>query len=92
MFSVYVPSDFSLKKAVAADLSALPESAVWIDLIKPTAEEDKAVERLAGHPGEGAVQLAAGAHLEGLQSHAQCLGGDLRAFQIAFISRTARAT
>src|SRR6266536_377340 len=48
MFSVYVPSDFSLKKAVAADLSALPESAVWIDLIKPTAEEDKAVERLAG--------------------------------------------
>jgi len=24
MFSVYVPSDFSLKKAVAADLSALP--------------------------------------------------------------------
>src|SRR5438876_10648730 len=48
MFSVYVRSDCSLKKAVAADLSALPESAVWIDLIKPTAEEDKAVERLAG--------------------------------------------
>jgi magnesium transporter len=48
MFSVYVPSDFSLKKAVAADLSALPEAAVWIDLVKPTPEEDKAVERLAG--------------------------------------------
>src|SRR5881392_3625831 len=48
MFSVFVPSDFSLKKAVAADLAALPESAVWIDLIKPTAEEDHAVERLAG--------------------------------------------
>src|SRR4029077_15295501 len=48
MFSVYVPSDFSLKKAVAADLAALPESAVWIDLVKPTAEEDHAVERLAG--------------------------------------------
>src|SRR5437016_9170446 len=48
MFSVFVPTDFSLKKAVAADLSALPESAVWIDLIKPTAEEDKAVERLCG--------------------------------------------
>src|SRR5436190_9859568 len=48
MFSVFVPSDFSLKKAVAVDLAALPESAVWIDLIKPTAEEDKAVERLAG--------------------------------------------
>src|SRR5512140_2477738 len=48
MFSVYVPSDFSLKKAVAVDLAALPENAVWIDLIKPTPEEDKAVERLAG--------------------------------------------
>src|SRR5437868_11680788 len=48
MFSVFVPSDFSLKKAVAVDLAALPEAAVWIDLIKPTAEEDKAVERLAG--------------------------------------------
>ncbi len=32
----------------SADLSALPESAVWIDLVKPTAEEDHAVERLAG--------------------------------------------
>ncbi|MCW5701802.1 MAG: magnesium transporter CorA family protein [Bradyrhizobium sp.] len=48
MFSVFVPSDFSLKKAVAVDLGALPESAVWIDLVKPTPEEDKAVERLAG--------------------------------------------
>jgi magnesium transporter len=48
MFSVFVPSDFSLKKAVAVDIAALPESAVWIDLIKPTPEEDKAVERLAG--------------------------------------------
>jgi len=48
MFSVYVPSDFSLKKAVAADLAALPESGVWIELVKPTPEEDRAVERLAG--------------------------------------------
>src|SRR5437899_11866972 len=48
MFSVFVPTDFSLKKAVAVDLAALPESAVWIDLVKPTSEEDKAVERLAG--------------------------------------------
>src|SRR5919198_3807623 len=48
MFSVFVPSDFSLRKAVAVDLAALPESAVWIDLIKPTPEEDRAVERLAG--------------------------------------------
>ncbi len=48
MFSVFVPSESSLKKAAAVDLAALPESAVWIDLVKPTAEEDQAVERLAG--------------------------------------------
>src|SRR5947209_20074897 len=48
MLSVFVPSDSSLKKAVVGDLSALPENAVWIDLVKPTAAEDKAVERLAG--------------------------------------------
>ena len=48
MFSVFVPSESSLKKAVVGDLSVLPESAVWIDLVNPTASEDKAVERLAG--------------------------------------------
>jgi magnesium transporter len=48
MLSVFVPSETSLKKVVSADLAALPESAVWIDLVTPTAEEDHAVERLAG--------------------------------------------
>jgi magnesium transporter len=48
MFSVFVPSESSLKKATVTDLCALPENAVWIDLVKPTAAEDKAVERLAG--------------------------------------------
>ncbi|MCK1422768.1 magnesium transporter CorA family protein [Bradyrhizobium sp. 182] len=48
MFSVFVPSEASLKKAVIEDLTALPESAVWIDLVNPSAAEDKAVERLAG--------------------------------------------
>src|ERR1700757_3027833 len=48
MFSVFVPSESSLKRLASAELSALPESAVWIDLVKPTAEEDHAVERLAG--------------------------------------------
>src|SRR5258708_3313308 len=48
MLSVFIPAEASLKKAVAADLSALPETAVWIDLVKPTAAEDRAVERLAG--------------------------------------------
>src|SRR4030081_3464072 len=48
MLSVFVPSESSLKKITEADLAALPESAVWIDLVKPPAAEDKAVERLAG--------------------------------------------
>jgi magnesium transporter len=48
MFSVFVPSESSLKKVTVTDLDALPETAVWIDLVKPTAAEDKAVERLAG--------------------------------------------
>lgn len=48
MLSVYVPSESSLKKVDLVDAAALPENAVWIDLVKPTAEEDRAVERLAG--------------------------------------------
>src|SRR6201747_3218522 len=48
MLSIFAPSAFALKKVEPVDLAALPESAVWIDLVKPTAEEDKAVERLAG--------------------------------------------
>ena len=41
MLSVFVPSESSLKKVAVADLAALPENAVWIDLVKPTAEEDQ---------------------------------------------------
>ncbi|QOZ11282.1 magnesium transporter CorA family protein [Bradyrhizobium sp. CCBAU 51765] len=48
MFSVFVPSESALKKAVIEDLAAVPENAVWIDLVNPSAAEDKAVERLAG--------------------------------------------
>ncbi|WP_158669220.1 magnesium transporter CorA family protein [Bradyrhizobium guangdongense] len=48
MFSVFVPSESALKKAVIEDLAAVPENAVWIDLVNPSAVEDKAVERLAG--------------------------------------------
>jgi magnesium transporter len=48
MFSVFVPSESSLKKATIEHLSSLPENAVWIDLVNPTAAEDMAVERLAG--------------------------------------------
>jgi magnesium transporter len=48
MLSVFVPSEFSLKKIAADDLNALPENGVWIDLVNPTPAEDRAVERLAG--------------------------------------------
>jgi magnesium transporter len=48
MLSVYVPTETSLKKLASADLAALPENAIWIDLVKPTPEEDHAVERLSG--------------------------------------------
>src|SRR5436190_21960168 len=48
MFSVFVPSESSLKKAIVEDLAAVPEHAVWIDLVNPTAAEDKAVEKLSG--------------------------------------------
>jgi magnesium transporter len=48
MLSLFVPVDSTLKKVPVADLSALPESAAWIDLVNPTIPEDKAVERLAG--------------------------------------------
>src|SRR6476620_1731396 len=48
MFSVVAASLKTQKKIAAPDLAALPEAAVWIDLVKPTAAEDKAVERLAG--------------------------------------------
>src|ERR1700722_9399445 len=48
MYSVFVPSESALKKVTVDDLAALPESAVWIDLVNPTQAEDRAVERLAG--------------------------------------------
>jgi magnesium transporter len=48
MFSLFAPSGPALKKIEPVDLGALPESAVWIDLVKPTADEDHAVEKLAG--------------------------------------------
>src|SRR5262245_33098571 len=48
MLSVYVPSEASMKKLASVDLAALPEIAIWVDLVNPTPEEDRAVERLAG--------------------------------------------
>src|SRR5476651_1881 len=48
MFSIFVPSDSALRKVEPVDPESLPEASVWIDLVKPTAAEDHAVERLAG--------------------------------------------
>ena len=48
MFSVFVPSESSLKKAAVTDPSALPDNAVWVDLVNPSSAEDRAVEQLAG--------------------------------------------
>src|SRR5262245_46062281 len=48
MFSVFVPSESSLKKLPDMDPTALPDHAVWIDLLNPTLEEDRAIERLTG--------------------------------------------
>ena len=48
MFSVFIPLESSLKKVAVVDLAALPDNAVWVDLVNPTQAEDKAVERLAG--------------------------------------------
>jgi magnesium transporter len=48
MFSVFVPSEASLKKVTVDDVAALPSNVVWVDLVNPTPAEDRAVERLAG--------------------------------------------
>jgi magnesium transporter len=47
MLSVFIPAESSLKKVTAGDLAALPEGAVWVDMVNPTAAEDRAVEALA---------------------------------------------
>jgi magnesium transporter len=48
MFSVFFPSGSSLRKAAVEDSAALPDGAVWVDLLNPTQAEDLAVERFAG--------------------------------------------
>jgi len=48
MLTAFVPEGGVLKRVEAVSLEALPPEAVWIDLKKPTNEEDRAVERLVG--------------------------------------------
>jgi magnesium transporter len=48
MLSVYVPKGASLQRIPAEAGEAPPEAAVWIDLVTPTMQEDKLVERMLG--------------------------------------------
>src|SRR3954454_9185602 len=47
MLSIYVPHGTSLERR-AVESGAVPDEAVWIDLITPTVSEDKMVEELLG--------------------------------------------
>jgi magnesium transporter len=48
MLSVYVPHGASLERVTAEPDAPPPEAAVWIDLVSPTLQEDKLVERMLG--------------------------------------------
>ncbi len=50
MLSVYVPKGSSLERSVSDAGQPLPDTAVWMDLITPTVQEDKLVEQLTGSP------------------------------------------
>ncbi len=48
MLSVFVSRGTSLERIVLEPGAAPPEAAVWIDLVKPTVQEDRQVESLLG--------------------------------------------
>jgi|SRR5579875_112630 magnesium transporter len=48
MLSVYVPRGSTLERVAVESGSAPPDAAVWIDMMSPTAEEDRLVEKLLG--------------------------------------------
>jgi len=48
MLSVYVPHGTTLERIAIEPGAAPPEGAVWIDLVTPTVQEDKVVEKLLG--------------------------------------------
>jgi magnesium transporter len=48
MLSVYVPHGASLERSTAESDAPPPEATVWIDLVSPTLQEDKLVERMFG--------------------------------------------
>jgi magnesium transporter len=48
MLSVYVPLGTTLERITVEPGSLPPEEAVWIDMVTPTVQEDKMVEKLLG--------------------------------------------
>jgi magnesium transporter len=48
MLSVYIPHGASLERIPVAPGQPAPDAAVWIDLVSPTVQEDKLVEKLLG--------------------------------------------
>lgn len=48
MLSAYVPRGTSLERLVVEETGAIPEGAVWFDLVAPTVAEDKLLERSLG--------------------------------------------
>jgi len=48
MLAVYVPRGSSLERHPGEELSEIPETAVWFDLVNPTHQEDKLVEHVLG--------------------------------------------
>jgi magnesium transporter len=48
MLSVYIPRGTSLERTSVEAGTPPPDAAVWIDLISPTVQEDKLVEKLLG--------------------------------------------
>ena len=48
MLSVYVPRGTSLERVPVETGAPPPEAAVWIDLVSPTQQEDRLVERMLG--------------------------------------------
>ena len=48
MLTIFAPSGTALKRVEGVDPDVLHDSAVWVDMVNPTPEEDRAVERLVG--------------------------------------------
>ncbi len=48
MLAAYLPAGATLERRIIGTGDALPDNAVWLDLVNPTPGEDKAVERLLG--------------------------------------------